>query len=266
MFLLVLVLLGPLLEEVFFRLPMKYSRNYLFRFFVYIVELFWFEDNEEKLHAFVIKTWRTYFWIFFYLMSSVFAFIHIFNHQDFKHLLLWSPLITMVQFVTGLIIGYLRLRFGFLWGWFYHGMYNLLVFSISMFLAYTVAHPWSKPETYKLYLPKIIIKEDKVIEVKTGKPDFKTYQVDNSEYTLSITKVNIYKDPCLGFGVTPSRIYFDNASVENILKTISYNHIKANDPDSMLLCVELKMKTQRKNADLVRDILKREMFKALSIK
>ena len=50
------------------------------------------------------------------------------------------------------------------------------------------------------------------------------------------------------------------------LKTISYNHIKANDPDSMLLCVELKMKTQRKNTDWIRDILKREMFKALSIK
>lgn len=48
MILLVVVLLAPLLEEVVFRLPMKYNRNYLLRFFVYLVEIFLFDDEEKE--------------------------------------------------------------------------------------------------------------------------------------------------------------------------------------------------------------------------
>jgi len=65
-------------------------------------------------------------------MTSLFAFIHLFNYTDAKHLYLWAPLLTMAQFVTGLIIGYLRVRFGFLWGWSYHAVYNLVFFSLSL--------------------------------------------------------------------------------------------------------------------------------------
>jgi len=263
-FMLLIILLGPLLEEVIFRLPMKYSRNYLLRFFVYLVGLFCSEEAKESLDSRVKNGWRKYFWVFFYVMSSTFAFVHIFNYTDYKHLLLWSPLLTLVQLLLGLIIGYLRIRFGFLWGWFYHGIYNLLM--INLLLIYSGVNPWSQRETnfrpHYLFINKI----DKVIEVKIGNPDFKTYRVNNSDYSLKISKVKEYHGVCSGFGVTTSRIFFDIATADYILKTISYNQKRVHDPDSLLFSVELQMKSTSNSSEKARDILEKEMFRALSLK
>lgn len=106
------VVLVPFVEELIFRLPLKYNRNYLLQFLIAIVALFAPAESKTAVYAAVRRFWKRFFWVFFYLMTSAFAFVHIYNYVDAQHLLLWSPLLTMVQFITGLIIGYIRVRFG----------------------------------------------------------------------------------------------------------------------------------------------------------
>lgn len=257
--LLIVVVIGPFTEEVIFRFPMKYSRNYLLQFLIAMVALFAPAESKSEIYANARTLWKRFFWVFFYLMSSIFAFVHIYNYVDAKHLLLWSPLLTMVQLITGLIIGYIRVRFGFLWGWYYHAIYNLLLFS----LAFMPCERTHKQIFYRHYQEKPVSTHSLTI----GNPQMKTYQFDCADYKLSIKKSSAKKTTYTGYyGVTPSRIYFEQCNVELIMKTLSPDRITIIDPDSLRFDIELLVKHPEKNPAQSRDILLRELTKALTLK
>ena len=252
------VLLGPFLEEFIFRFPLKYSRNYVLQFLISIVALFAPAESKSDIYTAVRKFWKRYFWVFFYLMTSVFAFIHIFNYTDAKHLLLWSPLLTMIQFVTGLIIGFIRVRFGFLWGWYYHAIYNLLFLSLAFL-------PREQPKVVDnhTYIPETV-KTDTLI---LGNPNLGSYQFECADYTLKIAKSAIKKDAYTGYyGVTPSRIYFDQCGVEMIIRTLTWDSITVQDSDSLRFDIELKMKHPEKNLYKSRTILIQKFKQVLALK
>lgn len=262
-----IVLIGPFLEELIFRLPMKYNRNYLLRLIVYLIGLNGTVEKKELLESNIKKSWRKYFWIFFYAMSSIFAFAHLFNYEDYRHLLFWSPILTCSQLLGGMIMGYLRIRFGFIWGWYYHALFNMLIIFLAMAFMGGFARHHHFPEKNS-NTPKDWVMEhtDKKLDFKIEKRNFKSYQVDNSEYSLSIIEGKEFDGVISGYGVTPSRIFFDRTSAEHILQILSNDQIKVRDTDSLSLTVELKMKTPQKSTDKARSILERELFKALVIK
>jgi hypothetical protein len=126
---LLLSVLAPIIEELIFRLPLKYSRNYFLRFFVWI---------DKRLNINVLSTllnsYRPYlFRFFFYFMAILFGIIHISNFENWKEYWYLAPIITLVQLILGLILGYIRVRFGLLWSIFYHSLHNF-VFTLPFFI------------------------------------------------------------------------------------------------------------------------------------
>jgi len=261
--LLTLALFTPFIEELIFRLPLIYNRNYLLRYVVFLVDSYGSKGMSDGFEQNVQRLWKRYFWVFLYTMCLLFAFIHIFNYPNYQQLFLWSPILTSIQLLLGLIVSYLRIRFGFLWGWFFHGIYNLLV--ITALFTYVGMHA---PKPYVEDVKFIDLHSrfaHKNVDFQINQRHFKIYKVDNPEYSLSIINGKEL-DGLSGYGVTPSRIFFDRSSAEYILQIISYDEIKVRDPDSLSLTVELKLKKPQTNTDNGRNILERELFKALAIK
>jgi hypothetical protein len=155
------VLLGPLLEEVAFRLAMRFRlRNviigvlaftaymtqaafpiaenispkgpmYLYIFSGLLLALFLFSCLKYQTR--VAHWWTARFPVVFYIASVAFAAIHIFNFEEFPlRVILLAPLITLPQFVLGLGMGYLRMRFGFWYGYFFHVLNN--GFAVGVYL------------------------------------------------------------------------------------------------------------------------------------
>jgi len=155
------VLLGPLLEEVAFRLAMRFRlRNVIIgviAFTAYMTQAaFPIAENISpqgpmylyifsglllvsflisclKYHTTIAHWWTARFPLVFYIASVAFAMIHIFNFEEFPlRVILLAPLITLPQFILGLGMGYLRMRFGFWYGYFFHVLNN--GFAVGVYL------------------------------------------------------------------------------------------------------------------------------------
>jgi membrane protease YdiL (CAAX protease family) len=72
------------------------------------------------------------FQVAFFVMAILFGYVHLFNYQIDTQILLFSPILVAPQMILGLIFGYIRIRFGFLWAVAMHACYN--GFLVSLFL------------------------------------------------------------------------------------------------------------------------------------
>jgi membrane protease YdiL (CAAX protease family) len=127
---LITVLVVPFIEEIIFRLPLKYNRNYLTRFVVYCISLTGI-IGEEKLEVLIQKYWKASFKYLFYFLALAFGFIHLTNFNNSKELILFTPLLTITQTTIGLIMGYIRVKHGFIWGYYYHAFHNFVFISLA---------------------------------------------------------------------------------------------------------------------------------------
>ena len=125
-----IILLGvfiiPFIEEIFFRFPLKYKRNYLFKFF----DLF-------SKNRFFERFWNSNYRFFFYFSVITFGLLHATNYDNkitFSFIFV-SFFITLSQLSGGFVMGYLRLKFGFIWGYIYHAIWNF-VFLVGSYLFY----------------------------------------------------------------------------------------------------------------------------------
>lgn len=91
------VVMAPLLEELFFRGPMKFFRK------------------------------KSYFNYIFYTLTLIFGFIHISNFELTKTTLFFSPLLVAPQISAGFFLGFIRIRFGLIWAIVLHALYNLIL-------------------------------------------------------------------------------------------------------------------------------------------
>ncbi len=98
MFLLfVAVFLAPLIEEIFFRGPLIFFKGH--RSFPYV----------------------------FYLIALIFGFVHLSNFGLNTTIILLSPLLVAPQLCVGMLLGFIRVRFGLLWSIGLHACYNLIL-------------------------------------------------------------------------------------------------------------------------------------------
>lgn len=126
------VIFSPLLEETIFRLPLiKTKRNLLLSFIVSIyllsvyvliihfcvLILIWFEY--EYLNK------KTKNWGFILLSAISFALFHLISFEG--ELSLISLLWVFPQFITGICLGFIRMRYNFGYTIAYHSLWNLLV-------------------------------------------------------------------------------------------------------------------------------------------
>ncbi|SEQ96159.1 CPBP family intramembrane glutamic endopeptidase [Neolewinella agarilytica] len=132
--LLMAVVAAPLLEEFFFRFPLRFEANPfmgLARIFVPFKNTSALDGDEverKQLRRTNLRDWwdRNYRWIF-YLSAILFAYVHISNFKINATILLLSPLLVAAQFWMGSLSGYLRARYGFVWSLLLHGIHNLIL-------------------------------------------------------------------------------------------------------------------------------------------
>lgn len=156
------VFLGPLLEEVFFRLPLRFKISSAIIGGLGIISYLAFTITSIVEYRYDTLSWLYYgFWILitmffisctllfknkieenkvkyfpyiFYALSIIFAFIHIGNFEEFTfRVLLFTPIIVLPQFILGLGMGYLRIRIGFWYGYLFHIFNNAFAFSLMFF-------------------------------------------------------------------------------------------------------------------------------------
>jgi len=129
--LILFVFLIPFVEELIFRLYLRYKYNYLLRFLVFATSIGGKEKHEK------VRTWANRFWtgkykVIFYMTAILFGLIHITNYEISIMVLLFMPIIVIPQIVVGLLIGYLRVRHGLFAGFLLHATHNAIFFCIPI--------------------------------------------------------------------------------------------------------------------------------------
>lgn len=118
----------PFFEELFFRLPLRYRRNYVLRGLAYLWASITGKQSENKSAHFK-PWWNRHYGFIFYFVTVCFALIHVTNYPEsgWKFWLL-VPFLVAPQFIGGLLMGFMRLRHGFYWGYLLHVANNLIFF------------------------------------------------------------------------------------------------------------------------------------------
>ena len=166
--LLLAVFTQPFLEEVVFRLPLKYHRALIVLIFTMIgmiifmllgglyptvendtippmriiipiaailfasIALFLFFNKEDDLLR-IRKFVNKYFPHLFYTVAVYFAFVHFFNFETTGNQWLFTPIMVFPQFLMSLFVGYTRLKYGFLSAVVIHMVNNLLPLMVLQF-------------------------------------------------------------------------------------------------------------------------------------
>lgn len=116
-------ILAPFIEELIFRLPLNYKRNYLFKLIGNLI-------GKERVRNFWFKNYS----LFFYLFILAFGLVHINNYKDESiNILLLSPILVLPQIIGGTVMAYIRMKLGFFWGFLQHAIFNsaLMVIAFS---------------------------------------------------------------------------------------------------------------------------------------
>ncbi len=98
------VLLAPFLEEMLFRGPLYFFRK-----------------------------WRKFKYVF-YLLSFLFGMMHLFNYQNYQEALWFAPILVAPQLVTGIFLGYARIKLGLLYSIILHGLFNGILVAPFLFI------------------------------------------------------------------------------------------------------------------------------------
>lgn len=102
---LLLVLLIPFCEEVFFRLGLRRKG---------LVGIIFSKEQ-----------WEKFFPLFIYASSVIFGLVHISNYANSSWLfIVLSPILILTQLTGGFILAYLRVRFNFWLSFLYHALWN----------------------------------------------------------------------------------------------------------------------------------------------
>lgn len=152
-------LLAPLIEELAFRLPLCFSTinlsisTTIISFFL-INRFFDLDDHYDLSHNFffrvliscllgfliylLVKSYSKFFEGFYhkrlgivvYSYTLFFAFMHIANYEANSNYLLISVFIILPHLISGLILSFARLNYGFSYSLFLHFLNNLLPFAV----------------------------------------------------------------------------------------------------------------------------------------
>jgi len=152
-------ILAPLLEETIFRLFLRFHTLTLFAS-ILAGALFFIPRNEgvslwivSGVFAFIFlglvglylqpehatkvlkKFWEQHFWVLYYASVLIFGLAHISNYNlPVWKLTLLAPILVLPQILLGFILGYLRIRFGFVYAVLLHAFHNgILILPVILF-------------------------------------------------------------------------------------------------------------------------------------
>ncbi len=125
------IIIAPIFEEIIFRtyIVERYSPIKIIAFFVGITGT----HNRNNTYHRLKKYWEKYYKVVIYFSALLFAYIHITNYDINTDIWLFSPLLVSPQFVIGLFLAYIRVKFGLVWAILFHALHNI-VFMLPVFL------------------------------------------------------------------------------------------------------------------------------------
>jgi len=161
-----LILLVSTIEELIFRLPLRYTainltisallfalfaiRNLLFRFGIFGVATFterWLWSGvlaiviaslvfvllrAERVKRIISRIWLHHFRAVLYFSCVVFGLVHVYNFRSITVASLFlAPLLVLPQIISGFIFAFARMRLGMIWCIVLHIAHNVLFFFMS---------------------------------------------------------------------------------------------------------------------------------------
>jgi len=246
------IIFAPFIEEFIFRFHLKYRSwviNILLPIVLIIISgflinisstivmigiiliglfiLMLFIIYNKKITNYIEQIWIRKFNLVFYITTLFFALIHITNYELSLTVILLVPILILPQFIGGFLIGYLRVKAGFIWGVTLHMASNailMLPFIISLSMAFPPVNIQNKEYnldiekvapnfkyddfqrvskgsnpinsySFKKHLSLLLDKEDKFIEfddsfMAMGLPQLKANILLRIEYNSKNKKVN----------------------------------------------------------------------------
>ncbi len=148
----------PLIEEILLRLNLKISKLNIAVFFsvlaaltikliflrgiqvyIYLVAIpifapIYYIINRSNLPLHKIEIfWRSHFKYIFHFSAIAFGMLHLFNFETIKWwMIVISPLLIAPQIIVGYILGYIRMKHGFIYCWLIHSTINLFVVMLAI--------------------------------------------------------------------------------------------------------------------------------------
>lgn len=123
------VVVTPFIEELIFRLFLRFRYNP-----VRIIILLLSPNQQEAKQASLRKVLNRNYGLFFYFSVVLFAGVHLFNFELDENILRWSLVLLMPQLILGFFAGYLRLKYGFVWGYYLHVLHNFVFIGSSLLI------------------------------------------------------------------------------------------------------------------------------------
>lgn len=147
-----IVFLGPFMEEIIFRLPLRFKKRNIVLSLSFL-SIYFVGDKVVDVNVSSLYTWikivpivfiiilfytcikdsllesinKKYFKTIFYLFTISFGLIHIVNFYKIVpvNLVYLAPIFVLPQITLSFFVAYFRMKNGFIWGFFLHSLYNL---------------------------------------------------------------------------------------------------------------------------------------------
>lgn len=155
---LILVIVGPLFEEILFRLNLVITRIncavFVTVLIIMLTKIIFFERGEFYIYLGVLPLFPIILYIFmkteyplqqieqfvksnfkyvFHLLAITFGMLHLFNYETvYWWMILLFPVITAPYIAIGYVLGYTRMRYGFSNGWLIHSSINFIYAFMAM--------------------------------------------------------------------------------------------------------------------------------------
>lgn len=117
------VIINPFLEELIFRLCLRFNPRDLTTYSILPVSVIG-NQNIAKVEKYLSRLWAGKFALIFFSSALLFAYFHLSNYELTNTVLLLSPLLIAPQLITGLFLGYLRIKYNLMLGYFMHAIHN----------------------------------------------------------------------------------------------------------------------------------------------
>ncbi|MEM6644553.1 MAG: CPBP family intramembrane glutamic endopeptidase [Bacteroidota bacterium] len=115
------VVLAPIVEEFFFRTFITLRRFYPLLLFIDAAT----GPKRFKRIRNSLKLWNGLFPFLIYASALLFGYVHIFNFEG--EVSWWKvPLAVLPQIIMGLLLAFIRVRYGLVWSMFSHAFWNLI--------------------------------------------------------------------------------------------------------------------------------------------
>ncbi len=155
---LILVIIGPLIEEILFRLNLVVSRInfaiFITVLFTLLMKVIFFDRGDFYVYLGMIPLFPLIYYVFlnteypvqlidlfvkshfrylFHILAITFGMFHLFNYQTvYWWMILFFPIITGPYIAIGYVLGYTRMRYGFSNGWLIHSSINFIYAFMTM--------------------------------------------------------------------------------------------------------------------------------------